>query len=108
MGIWNSGRYIGEAITIIDDMILYTSHNNLPGFLLAIDFEKTFDSVSRDFLQKALSSFGFGPSFQNWIKVMYTNTVSCVLNDGKSTGYFALERGYVKGIHFPLISLYFV
>ena len=57
---------IGEAIRMIDDIIFYTSHNNLPGLLLAIDFEKAFDSVSRDFLQKArLSSFGFGPSFQN-------------------------------------------
>ena len=90
-------RYFGEAIRIIDDMIFYTSHNNLPGFLLAIDFEKAFDSVSRDFLQKALSSFGFGPSFQNWIKVMYTNTVSCIMNDGNSTGFFALERGVRQG-----------
>ena len=90
-------RYIGEAIRIIDDMIFYTSHNNLPGFLLAIDFEKAFDSVSRDFLQKTLSSFGFGPSFQNWIKVMYTNTISCIMNDGNSTGYFALERGVRQG-----------
>ena len=33
---------------------------------------------------------------------MYTNTISCIMNDGNPTGYFALERGYVKGPTFPL------
>ena len=91
------GRNIGEAIRIIDDMIFHTSHYNLPGFLLAIDFEKAFDSVSHQFLQKVLLSFGFGPSFQKWVKVLYTNTLSCVLNEGVSTGYFKVERGVRQG-----------
>ena len=91
------GRNIGEAIRIIDDIIYHTSRYNLSGFLLAIDFEKAFDSVSHHFLQKVLSSFGFGPSFQKWVKVLYTNTVSCVLSEGGSTGYFRVERGVRQG-----------
>ena len=64
------GRNIGEAIRIIDDMIFHTSHFDLPGFLIAIDFEKAFDSVAHSFLQDVLCAFGFGPSFQRWIEVM--------------------------------------
>ena len=91
------GRNIGEAIRIIDDMIFHTSHFNLPGFLIAIDFEKAFDSVAHRFLQKVLSSFGFGPSFRRWTEILYTNALSCVLNGGNSTGYFKVEKGVRQG-----------
>ena len=100
------GRNIGEAIRIIDDIIFHTTCYNLPGFLLAIDFEKAFDSISHQFLQKVLSSFGFGPSFQKWVKILYTNTLSCVLNEGGSTGYFKVERGVRQGD--PLSSYLFI
>ena len=99
------GRNIGEAIRIIDDIIFHTSRYNLSGFLLAIDFEKAFDSISHQFLQKVLSSFGFGPSFQKWVKVLYTNTLSCVLNEGGSTGYFKVERGVRQETLFLRTSL---
>lgn len=100
------GRNIGEAIRIIDDMIFHTSQFDLPGFLLAIDFEKAFDSVSQSFLQKTLLSFGFGPSFRKWVEIMYTNTLSCVMNNGNSTGYFKVERGVRQGD--PLSSYLFI
>lgn len=90
-------RNIGEAIRLIDDMIFHTSINNVPGFLVAVDFEKAFDSVSHVFLQNVLQAFGFGASFRKWIKILYTNTVSCVLNGGYSTGYFNVERGVRQG-----------
>ena len=91
------GRYIGEAIRLIDDMIFHTTNNNIPGFLMAIDFEKAFDSVSRTFLQNTLRSFGFGPSFCRWIKTLYNGTLSCVFNGGISTGYFSIEKGVRQG-----------
>ena len=90
-------RNIGEAIRIISDMIFHTSSLNKPGYLLALDFEKAFDSISHDYLQRALQSFGFGPVFCEWIKILYTNAKSCVFNGGKSTGYFNIERGLRQG-----------
>ena len=57
------GRYIGEAIRLVDDMIFHTTYKHISGYLLTIDFEKAFDSVSHQFLQIVLSYFGFGPSF---------------------------------------------
>ena len=48
------GRNIGEAIRLIDDMIFHTTYKNITGYLLTIDFEKAFDSVSHQFLQKVL------------------------------------------------------
>ena len=91
------GRYIGEAIRIIDDMIFHTSHFKLPGYLVAIDFEKAFGSVAHSFLQQALLYFGFGPVFRKWISTLYNNALSCVFNGGKSTGYFKIEKGVRQG-----------
>ena len=35
-----SGRYIGDNIRLIYDMLQFTEENNIPGLLLLIDFEK--------------------------------------------------------------------
>ena len=51
------GRYIGENIRYVLDLINYTSQEQIPGFLFLIDFEKAFDKVEWPFLQHTLSFF---------------------------------------------------
>ena len=91
------GRNIGEAIRLIDDMIFYTKTKNIPGFLLAIDFKKAFDTVSHDFLQNVLKTFGFGTSFCKWVRTLYKGAQSCVFNGNVSTGYFNIMKGVRQG-----------
>jgi hypothetical protein len=55
-----SGRYIGDNIRLIYDMLQFTEENDIPGLLLLIDFEKAFDSISWDFLLYVLKFFNFG------------------------------------------------
>ena len=52
------GRYIGESIRLISDILEYTE-NNVPGVSFSADFEKTFDSVEHNFIFAVLKSFGF-------------------------------------------------
>ena len=40
-----SGRFIGENIRLLYDIMKYTDINDIPGLLLLIDFEKAFDSI---------------------------------------------------------------
>ena len=91
------GRNIGEAIRLIDDMIFHTTQNKIPAYLLAIDFEKAFDSVSHMFLQKVLVAFGFGPIFCKWVKIIYNKAQSCVFNGHVSTAYFYIQKGVRQG-----------
>ena len=84
------GRYIGENIRTIKDMITYLKLKNKTGILLLIDFEKAFDSVRWDFMAETLKAFNFGPIFQKWVKVLYTNSQSAVLNNGHQTPFFQL------------------
>ena len=44
------GRNLAENIRTIYDIMQYTEDENIPGFLLLIDFEKAFDSVSWSFI----------------------------------------------------------
>lgn len=92
-----SGRYIGENLRILYDVIDYTEKNEIPGMLLLIDFEKAFDSVSWCFLFKVLDFFNFGHSFKQWVKLFYTNIQSCVIVNGHLSDWFYLQRGCRQG-----------
>ena len=41
-----AGRFIGEIIRFICEVLFVTKHQNIPGLILSIDFEKAFDKVS--------------------------------------------------------------
>ena len=57
------GRSIFDAIRTIDDIVDYTKRNNWSGFMIAIDFEKAFDTLDFRFLIRTLHKFNFRPSF---------------------------------------------
>ena len=67
------GRYIGESIRIITDMMSFTEKKNIPGLAVFLDFEKAFDSIELCYLQKCLEAFNFGPHLRQWIIVLYNN-----------------------------------
>ena len=91
------GRYIGESIHLISDILEYTEENDISGILFSADFEKAFDSIEHAFLFAVFKSFGFGLPFIQWVRTFLNNAESCVVNDDHSTGYFPLERGTRQG-----------
>ena len=92
-----SGRYIGDNIRLIYDMLKFTEENDIPGLLLLIDFEKAFDSISWDFLLSVLKFFNFGESIINWVKVFYNNISSAVIQDGNLSEFFQIGPGCRQG-----------
>ena len=99
-------RYIGENILLISDILFLTKLRNEPGLLLLIDFEKAFDSVEWDFMHKTLAAFNFGDDFKKWIKVFYTDSSSCVTNNGFASDFFTLSRSVRQGC--PLAPYLFI
>ena len=69
----------------------------LEGYLLAIDFEKAFDSLNHSFLIATLEHYGFGNDFTEWIKILPKNQESCVINGGHTPKYLRLTRGARQG-----------
>ena len=100
------GRYIGENVRTISDTMLFTKTHNIPILAVFLDFEKAFDSLEWNNLQKCLEVFNFGPQLQQWIKVIYSNISSCILSNGHTTRHFNLGRGVRQGC--PLSGTLFV
>ena len=91
------GRYIGESVCLIDDLLKYAENENIDRILFAADIEKAFDSVDHNFMYASLKKFEFGKYFVQWIKTLFKNSQSCVMNNGTSTRYFSVERGTRQG-----------
>ena len=100
------GRYIGENIRLIQDLMFHLDKENSPGIAVFVDFRKAFDTIEWNYLKKALTLFNFGPDFLQWFKTVYSNISSCILNNGHASHFFSLTRGVKQGC--PLSGLLFV
>ena len=92
-----SGRFTGDNIRLIYDILNHSNKYNNKGILLLIDFEKAFDSVSWSFMEKCLIYFNFHIDVIHWIKVFYQNIKSTVIVNNKPTPWFFVERGCRQG-----------
>ena len=99
-------RFIGNNILIIVDILMYTKLSKVPGILLAIDFEKAFDSLRWDFLDKCLQTFDLGQNFRSYINILYHEISAAVLNNGHISRWFAPLRGVRQGC--PLSPYLFI
>ena len=100
------GRYIGENIRLIEDVMEYTKVHNIPGILIALDFKKAFDSLEWGYIMKTLDAFNFGTSIKRWISTFYSNIESAVINNGFLTNWFKPSRGVRQGC--PLSPFLFI
>ena len=100
------GRYIGQNIRLLTDVLEQTKRQNIPGILLLLDFRKAFDSLEWPFIQQTLSVFNFGESIKRWISILYAKSESSVLNNGFCTESFPLSREVRQGC--PLSPLLFI
>ena len=100
------GRFIGENVRLIQDVMSHTKQEEKPGIAIFLDFRKAFDTIEWNYLRAALQTFNFGPDILNWFQVIYNQASSCVLHNGHASDFFLLERGVRQGC--PLSGLLFV
>ena len=65
--------------------------------MFAEDIEKAFDSVDYNFLIFVFKKSGLGHEFIQWVKTLLYDQQNCVMDNGHSTGYFALKRRSRQG-----------
>ena len=92
-----AGRYIGDNLRTIYDIIHYLEEKHLSGLLVSIDFEKAFDSVNWTYMHNVMRTFGFGTEICQWIASFYKDIKSYVIVNGKVSQGFLVERGCRQG-----------
>ncbi len=90
-------RSIFDCLRTILDIVDERDRSQADGLLLAIDFEKAFDSLSWHYMFNTLKSFNFGADFIQWVRLCYSDIYSCVVNYKHSTPYFKVNRGVRQG-----------
>ena len=91
------GRFIGENVAFIRDVVDYASLSGVPAAVISLDQEKAFDRMDCSFLRFTLVSMGFGPFFVKWVDLFYYNSPSSVNVDGYVSESFPLFRGVRQG-----------
>ena len=89
------GRQISDSTQLIYNIMHFTEVKNKTGLL--IDFEKAFDSISWNFLYKALSYFGYCENFVKWVNIFNTNVNAHVIQCGYLSNEIFIERGCHQG-----------
>ena len=100
------GRFIGENIRTIVDVLNFSQLYDIPGLMIFLDFEKAFDSISWEFLFKILEESNFGENFIRWIRILYNDPLLCVMNNGFASSFFPTNRGIRQGC--PISALLFL
>ena len=104
-----AGRFLGENVRLIYDVLFESKKQNLPGLLLSIDFEKAFDTVSWKFIMKVLDYFNFGNSIKSWVGLFQKGSETCILQNGFMSNFFSLRRGCRQGDPIsPYLFIYFM
>ena len=93
------GRQIGDAIGTIQECLYNIKEKKLKDLILKIDFKKTYDCISWDFLRLVLLQCGFGLMMINWIMGSFTSMSFVVLINAEPTFFLVvgedLDRGFL-------------
>lgn len=90
------GRFIGENVALLRDVIDYASSSDIPIAILSLDQEKAFDRVDWSFMRSVLSAMGFGPSFISWVDLFHCCVQSSVNVNGYLSPFCSLSWGVRK------------
>ncbi|KAJ3688101.1 hypothetical protein LUZ61_017265 [Rhynchospora tenuis] len=72
-------RLIAENFNVARELVAALKNQSKdPAFLLKLDFQKAFDSISWSFLFKVLTQRRFPPLFIAWLKLLFSSSTSSV------------------------------
>ncbi|CAI5484927.1 unnamed protein product [Closterium sp. Yama58-4] len=76
------GRRLSDAVALVADIIEGAKNGKKDWYLLLVDFQKAFDSVSREFLFSVLEKMGFPERLVGWVKGLHEGTTTKLLING--------------------------
>ena len=100
-------REITSNLYLIRDIIKYAQYKDINTFVISYDFQQAFDSIEHNYMLDTLKRFNFGDKFVNFIRNIYTDRESMVMNNGFLTKRININRGILQGcpISLPLFCI---
>ena len=100
------GRWIGDNVLCHLEEVDYLQQTGQPGCMVFLDFSKAYDRLSRSWVQKCMSSMGFGQNACKWVSIMLQNTSASATFNGWWSSSFPERSGVQQGS--PLSPLLYV
>nr|GEY30076.1 hypothetical protein [Tanacetum cinerariifolium] len=86
-------RKILDCPFILNEVLQWCKSKKTQSLIFKADFEKTYDSVRRDFLDDVLKKFGFRNKWCNWIQTCLNSSRGSILVNGSPTEEFQFFKG---------------
>jgi hypothetical protein len=101
-------RFIGFNLRQIHDIIDYADLYKIEGAIIFIDFSKPFYSLEWDFMFGTLKHFRFSESVISWVKTLYSDIQTCVMNNGWVSENFKNSRGKRQDVLYQRCYLFYL
>ena len=82
------GRSTFSNIRSVLDVINYVNDKKKTGYAIFLDYHKAFDSINWKFIYKSLEAMNFGEQYIGYVKTIYENIQSAVINNGNLSQFF--------------------
>ncbi|GJR19341.1 putative RNA-directed DNA polymerase, eukaryota, reverse transcriptase zinc-binding domain protein [Tanacetum coccineum] len=82
---------------MVNEIISWASTKKERLFVLKVDFEKAFDSLSWEFLDHTMEQMGFSIKWRAWIRGCLNNAYGSVLINGSPSKEFSFKKGLRQG-----------
>lgn len=97
------GRYILGSVVVAHEIVHSLHQSKDKGVVIKLDYEKSYDRVSWDFLFEVLETRGFSNKWISWIRALMTNGSLGIMVNAEDGSYFKPGKGLRQGASFPLV-----
>ena len=94
---YSRDRNIGSILLNLLNMMDFVNKKKMESLILLVDFKKAFDSIDTKFIDSALATFNFGPSFRRWVKLFFSGRQTYLLLHGYLGESIRPEQGVPQG-----------
>jgi hypothetical protein len=91
------GRSVMDNLRANRFLKQHCENNKCNAALVSLDAKKAFDSVDHEYIDKVLSTYGFGDNFRLYFKTLYKDISATILVNGYFSGKINIERGVKQG-----------
>ncbi|GFS06391.1 LINE-1 reverse transcriptase homolog [Elysia marginata] len=81
----------------IADELQHENDKGADSIILALDYKKTFDTVSVKLILETCKHFGFEENFRRWVSTLFKERTAFVKNGGYLSREFQINRGVRQG-----------